>query len=421
MNLNFSSLLGQLAKLKELKLHWQILFAILLGFIFGYLFPYQIKYTNWLGTVFIRALKMIVIPLVLTSLINGMANIGSSKNLGRLGIKTLLYYLSTSLFAIFTGLFFVNYLKPGINTSLVLPDREDVSGLEIKKLSDTLIEIVPENIFKAFHENDMLATIFFAILIGFFITRLNSKSKETMHSFFTASFDLIMKITFFIIGFAPFGIFGIIAKVVGEQQNIDELIFSLGRFLIVCVSGLLIHFVVILPLLMYLIAKINPIEHFKAMITPLLTAFSTASSNATLPLTMEHIENKSQVSNKISSFTLPLGATINMDGTALYEIVVAGFVAQLYGIDLTLGQQLLMVMTALLSSIGTAGVPMASFVTMTIVFSAVGLPFEAMALIMPIDRPLDMLRTATNVWSDTCGTVIIAKTEGENIYHQYKT
>jgi len=224
-----------------------------------------------------------------------------------------------------------------------------------------------------------------------------------------------MKITLFIIRFAPLGIFGIVSKVVAEQTDLSGLAMRLGKFMLVVVAGLAIHSLFTLPLILRFVGKVNPVKHIKAVGVALLTAFSTASSNATLPLTMESVENNAGVSNKISSFTLPLGATINMDGTALYELVVVGFVAQLYGIDLSITQQLIVVLTALLSSIGTAGVPMASYVTMTIIFTAIGLPFEAIALILPIDRPLDMLRTATNVFGDTCGAITVAASEGEKL------
>ena len=226
----------------------------------------------------------------------------------------------------------------------------------------------------------------------------------------------MMKITLFIIRLAPLGIFGLVAVIAAEQSAGYTLFISLGKYVLTVITGLLFHTLITLPLILLIVGKINPLKHYKAMATPLITAFSTASSNATLPVTMEAVEDKAGVSNRISGFTLPLGATINMDGTALYELVVAGFVAQIYGIDLTFGQQFILVTTALLASIGTAAIPMASLVTMTIIFSAVGLPFEAVALILPVDRPLDMLRTATNVFSDTCGASIIAASEGEKIH-----
>jgi proton glutamate symport protein len=224
-----------------------------------------------------------------------------------------------------------------------------------------------------------------------------------------------MKITLFVIKFAPLGIFGIVAKVIADQENLLDLFKSIGLFMAVVIAGLLFHALVTLPSILKFIGRTNPIKFFNSVLTPLLTAFSTQSSNATLPLTIEAIEDNAGVSNKISSFTLPLGATINMDGTALYELAVAGFIAQIYGIDLSISQQVIMVLTALLASIGTAAIPMASLVTMTIIFTAVGLPLEGIAIVMPVERILDMFRTTVNVWSDCCGAATIAVSEGEKL------
>ena len=402
--------------MKKIALHWQILIALVLAVLYGIFLPNQVDYVHWMGIIFMRALKMIVVPLVFTSLVTGVTNIGSGKNLGYLGLKTLGYYITTSLLAILTGLFFVNIIKPGVGVNITLPTSSDKIHLADKSITETLIEIIPKNIFNALTQNNMmLSIIFFAILFGFFIIQVKKEQQELLTNLFQAGFDVMMKITLFIIKFAPLGIFGYVSKIIAEQNNLPELITSLGWFMLTVVLGLFVHGAISLPVILHFFARINPAKHIRAMVTPLLTAFSTASSNATLPLTMEAVEENDGVSNKISSFTLPLGATINMDGTALYELAVAGFVAQIYGIDLTITQQLIVVFTALLSSIGTAGIPMASLVTMTIIFSAVGLPLEGIALILPVDRPLDMLRTATNVWSDSCGAVIIAKSEGEKL------
>jgi proton glutamate symport protein len=398
----------------KIALHWQILIGIFVGTLIGAFIPILVPTLSIIGIVFIRALKMIVVPLIISSLICGITNIGAGKSLGRIGLKTLVYYLSTSLLALITGLFFVNVFQPGRGVSIELPLATDLN-IEHKSISETLINIVPENIFNAMSNTDMLALIFFSILFGVFITKLESSKKEILTIIFEAFFDVMMKITLFVIRFAPVGVMGIVAKVTSEQDNLIELIGSLGKFAGVVIIGLGVHFFITLPLILWLIARVNPISHYKSMLSVIFMAFSTASSNATLPVTIETVEEKSGVSNNIASFTLPLGATINMDGTALYELVVAGFIAQLYGIDLSFVQQFVLVSTALLASIGTAGIPMASFVTMTIIFSAIGLPIEAMLIVLPIDRPLDMLRTATNVFSDTCGAVTIAKSEGEKL------
>ncbi len=401
--------------MKKFPLHLQIIAAIALAILFGLLLPNQMKYVEWIGNIFLRALKMIVVPLVFASLISGISNIGTGGNLGILGLKTLIFYFSTSLAAILTGLILVNLFKPGVGANVLDSIPGEKPDLTPKPLIDTIIEIVPTNIIEALGSGNMLSIILFAILLGIFITQVKTEYRSHLETFFTALFEVMMKLTLFIIKFAPLGIFAIVANVVAETANLSELALRLGKFMLVVIIGLSFHSGVTLPLILRFIGKINPIKHLLAVRTALLTAFSTASSNATLPITLEEVEKNAGVSNKVSSFTLPLGATINMDGTALYELVVVGFVAQLYGIELSAGQQLIVVVTALLSSIGTAGVPMASYVTMSIIFTAVGLPFEAIALILPIDRPLDMLRTGVNVLGDTVGAVTIASSEGEEL------
>ena len=225
----------------------------------------------------------------------------------------------------------------------------------------------------------------------------------------------MMKITLFVIKFTPFGIFGIVAKTIADQDDLTGLVTSMGLYMLTVILALSIHSMITLPALLKFVGKANPIKHLKNMSAPLLTAFSTSSSGATLPLTMQAVEEESGVSNKISSFTLPLGATVNMDGTALYECIAAIFIAQAYGVDLTFIQQIIIVITALLASIGAAAIPMAGLVMITVILTAVGLPLEGVGLILAVDRILDMFRTATNVWSDSCGAVIIAKSEGETL------
>ncbi|WP_159517444.1 dicarboxylate/amino acid:cation symporter [Sunxiuqinia indica] len=375
----------------------------------------HINAVSWMGDLFLRALKMLIIPLILSSLISGITNIGTGKNLGRLGLKTIGYYVMTSVLAIVTGLFFVNLFKPGVGADLNF--QETVEGLVEKQRSfrDILVEIIPQNIFQAFNESDMLSIIFFAVLFGFFITKVDTVNREVLKKAFNAIFEVMMKITMFIIKFTPLGIFGIVAKVIADQDDLAGLMSRMGIYMGTVVLALTVHFLVTLPLLMKFLGKASPRRHFQNMTTPLLTAFSTSSSGATLPLTMDAVESKSGVSNKISSFTLPLGATINMDGTALYECVAAIFIAQAYGHDLSIIQQAIIVATALLASIGAAAIPMAGLVMITVILSAVGLPLEGIGLILAVDRILDMFRTATNVWSDSCGAVIIAKSEGEDL------
>lgn len=402
-------------KIIKIQLHWQILIALVLSIIYGIFFKNQIHYIAWLGEVFLRALKMIIIPLILSSIVSGVANLGSAENLGRLGAKTILYYLSTSTLAIITGLFLVNIIQPGSGADLNFTQKvEELPGSET--LGQTLIHIIPDNIFSVFSDNTkMLSVIFFAILFGFFITQARGKSKALLTDFFNGVFDVMMKITLFIIKFTPLGIFGLVAEKVAQQENLIALLQSMGLYMGVVLSALAIHAIITLPLIIRLIGRSNPWKHFGSMKTPLLTAWSTSSSSATLPLTMEAVENKSGVSNKISSFTLPLGATINMDGTALYECVAVMFIGQAYGYDITIMDQVIIVITALLASIGAAGIPMAGLVMITIILTAIGWDLESVGLILAVDRILDMFRTATNVWSDSCGAVVIAKSEGESL------
>jgi Na+/H+-dicarboxylate symporter len=262
----------------------------------------------------------------------------------------------------------------------------------------------------------MLGIIFFSILMGYFISKISNPYKEFLTNLFNAGFEVMMKITHFIIKFTPFGIFGIVITVMTEQRdNLGDVLGSMGKYVSTVLIGLIIHAVITLPLIIRTIGKVNPLKHFKALTTPLLTAFSTRSSSATLPLTIDAIENNSGVSNKISSFVLPLGATINMDGTALYECVAAMFIAQAYGIEMSFVSQAVIVFTALLASIGAAGIPMAGLVMISVILTAVGLPLEGVGLILAVDPLLDMCRTTVNVWSDSCGAVTIAKTEGETL------
>lgn len=403
----------------SIPLHFQIIITLIAGGFFGYFFPAATIYTNWIGVIFLRALNMIIIPLILCSITTGVASVGNADNLGRLGLKTMGYYIISTLIAIITGLILVRIIKPGVGAELGFNiPVEDISSIS-DSFGSTLIKIIPSNIFEALMQGQMLSIIFFAILFGFFITKINEKPRILITDVFNAALDVIMKITLFIIRFTPLGIFSITAKVIAQQvqmgNEISEVISRLGLYFITVLLGLFIHGLITLPLSVKLLGRANPIKHMKNMTTPLLTAFSTSSSNATLPLTMKAVEFEDGVSNKIASFTLPLGATVNMNGTALYECVAVIFIAQAYGIDLTFGQQIIVVFTALLAAIGAAGIPMAGLVMMTVVLNAVGLPLEGIGLILAVDRILDMFRTTINVYGDTCCAVIIAKSEGETL------
>ncbi len=403
----------------KIKLHWQILIALFISIIIGLFLTDYVSYVTWMGDLFLRALKMIIVPLILSSIISGVTNIGDAHNLGRLGLKTISYYVVTSTFAIITGLILVNIIQPGVGADLGFRKEVDELAAASGDLGDIILRLIPTNIFDALVSADMLAIIFFSILFGFFITRIQSEFKETLTKFFNAVFDVMMKLTSFIIKFTPLGILGIVAGVVAEQAGDREALLGilerLGLYMSAVLVGLIFHATITLPLILKFFARANPWLHFQAVTTPLLTAFSTSSSSATLPLTMEAVENNSGVSNKVTSFVLPLGATVNMDGTALYECVAAMFIAQAYGIELGFLQQMVVVVTALLASIGAAGIPMAGLVMISVILSAVGLPLEGVGLILAVDRILDMCRTTVNVWSDSCGAVTIAKTEGETL------
>lgn len=404
----------------KLKLHWQILIALIAGIFFAFIARYFgfedfiITKVSVLGDIFLRALRMIIVPLIVSSIISGVTNIGSAENFGRMSLKTFTYYITTSLLAIVTGLFLVNLIEPGVGSVLSLGGEELPEGLSanVDKLGDTLIGIIPTNPLEAMVQGDILPTIFFSLIFGFFITRTPEPYQSKLSDFFQAIFEVMMRLTHFIILFAPLGIFALIAKIVAET-GVDVFV-PLATYMLTVISALLFHAFITLPLLLYFVGGVSPLAHFKAMSAALLTAFSTSSSSATLPLTIDCVENNAGASNKVSSFVLPLGATINMDGTALYECVAAMFIAQVYGFDLSFGQQFIVVITALLASIGAAGIPMAGLVMITIILRAVGLPLEGIGLILAVDRILDMMRTSVNVWSDSIGAVIIARTEGEN-------
>lgn len=401
--------------MSRIKLHWQILIALVLGVLFGIFFSEHVAYVAWTGEIFLRALRMIIIPLVFSSIVTGVANIGNARNIGLLGAKTMGYYLASSTLAILTGLFLVNVFRPGVDADIQLTATVD-TGFAEGTIGQILIGIIPENVFLAFTDNtQMLSVIFFALLFGFFITRIDKRHRQQLSGFFSAVFEVMMKLTLFVIKFTPIGIFGLIAGRIALQDDLFSLVQSMGMYMFVVITGIMIHVFITLPLIVSFIGRARPFRHFAAVRTPLLTAFTTSSSNATLPLTLEAVRNNSGVSDKVSSFTLPLGATINMDGAALYECVAVIFIAQAYGIELTLAQQLIVVLTSLLASVGSAGVPMAGLVMITIVLTAVGLPLEGVGLILAVDRIIDMFRTSANVWSDVCGAVVIARSEGENL------
>ncbi len=377
---------------------------------------------EFLGTLFLNALKMLIVPLIVSSIITGVAGVGTSGAMGRLGGKTLLYYMTTSLFAILVGLFLVNLVSPGIVNGepateiLALSDEgadvaARVEGRGVGDVIEIFLRMVPTNIVAAAAEGQMLGLIFFSLLFGYFMTRIDAALAKPMQDFWQGVFAVMMQITEWVMLFAPIGVFALVAKVVASTGF--AAFAPLLAFFLTVLAALGVHFLVVLPLLLWFIGRVNPLRHYQAMAPALLTAFSTASSSATLPVSMDCVERRAGVSNRTSSFVLPLGATVNMDGTALYECVAAMFIAQAYGLDLGFAEQFTVVLVALLTSIGVAGIPAASLVAITIILTAIGLPVEAVGLILAVDRVLDMCRTSVNIFSDSCGAVLIGRLEGE--------
>ncbi len=366
-----------------------------------------------LAEIFLRLLRMAIMPLIITSIISGVVSVGSAVGLGRLGIKTFAYYVLSSLMAILTGLVLVNIFKPGVGAEIGLQLSPEKIPATEQGLGELLIDLIPENPFAAMARGDVLPIIFFSILFGFFVTRLSERPRAQLADFFHAAFEAMMKLTLFVVWSAPLGVFGIISRIVA-QTGFDAF-RSLGFYFLVVLIGLAVHASVNLPLLLSLVARVNPIKHYKGMPSALVMAFSTCSTIVTLPLTMKAVTGNSKVSEKVSNFVLPIGATVNMDGTALYECVAAIFIAQVYGFELSFGAQVMIVITALLASIGAASVPMSGMVMMSIILKAVGLPLEGVAVILAVDRILDMFRTTINVLSDSCGSVIVARLEGEKL------
>jgi len=400
--------------LKKLTLTHYIFIGIFLGVVSGKIFGEAIlPIADPLANVFLRLLKMAIMPLIVTSIISGVLSVGSGRGLGSLGIKTLLYYVTSSLLAIVTGLLLVNLFRPGVGANIELQKSPDQVEVAEGNIGELLLRIIPENPFSSLAEGDVLPVIFFCILFGFFITQLKDPYRSQITTFFQGAFRAMLKLTLFVVWAAPLGVFGINARIVATTGF--GAFKSLGFYFLVVLLGLMIHALINLPLLLRFVARVPPPRHFKGMPSALIMAFSTCSSMVTLPLTMKAVTQNSRVSKKVGSFVLPIGATVNMDGTALYECVATIFIAQVYGIELSLSQQLIVVLTALLASIGAASVPMAGLVMLAIILKAVGLPLEGYIIILAVDRILDMFRTTVNVLSDSCGAVVVARLDGESL------
>lgn len=414
-----------------LAIHWKILIALVLGAIAGYLtmdvsigsVPMVSAY-EFGGKLFLNGLKMLIVPLIASSIALGVAGLGNTDSLGSMGLKTGLFYVLTTLTAIVTGLVIINVVQPGIVDGQPVGDmlaltgdtadlQARLSGRGLGEIPAILLRAVPENIVAAAAGNEMLALIFFSAVFGYFMSQIEHPLAETLYRVTNGVFETMLLITHWVMGFAPYGVFCLVAAVVaktGFNAATPLIIFSAT-----VIGALLFHAVVSLPLFIKLVARISPVRTVKAVAPALLTAFSTASSSATLPVTMDNLEIRAGVPNKYTSFVLPLGATVNMNGTALYECMAAMFIAQAYGLHLSLTTQFLVVTIALVTSIGVAGVPSASLVAIAIILGAIGLPIEAIGVLLVFDRILDMSRTAMNVYGDAACTVIVARLQGEEL------
>jgi proton glutamate symport protein len=377
---------------------------------------------DFLGTIFLNMLKMVVVPLISASIVTGVASLGSGRDLGRLGIKTLSFYITTTLLAVLTALVLVNLVRPGIvngepaRSLLALEAQSESVTAAVKEhtstgVLDTLLSAVPSNVIEAAANNRLLGVMFFSILFGFFLARIEMPYRQTVLDFCQGLFRVMMRITQFAMSLAPIGVFGLTARVVAKSGvHAAGPILEFGACV---VAGIVLYALIVIPLLMRLVGVSRPYRLFSAMSPALVTAFSTASSAATLPLSLECLEKRANVSERIASFVMPLGTSINHVGSALYECAGAMFLCQAYGLHLTFGAQFTVVTLALITSMGIAGIPAASLVAIAVILAAVGLPPEGVGVLLVLDRLLDMARTSLTVFADAACSVIVARLEGE--------
>ena len=391
-----------------MKLWKQILIALVAGLIVGMIFGPSAGVIKPVGTLFINAIKMLIVPLIFVSLVCGMTSMHDMTKMGRIGLKTIVLYLATTAVAITIGLVLGTVMQPGVGIGL-----EAAKVVEVKaapSLIDVVVNLVPTNPVAAMADGNILQIIVFAILIGLAIV-IAGESGKRIKDIFDSLAEVIYKLTAIVISFAPYGVFALMAWVAGTY-GLDVLL-PLGKVILAVYIGCIIHAVVVYGGLLTFLARLNPIRYFQGIAEAQAVAFTTTSSSGTLPVTMSCAQKNLGVSKSVSSFVLPLGATINMDGTALYQGVCALFVAQAFGVELGFGQYLTIIMTATLASIGTAGVPGAGLIMLSLVLTSVGLPIEGVAIIAGIDRILDMARTALNVTGDGMVAVLVAKSEKE--------
>ncbi len=387
-----------------------LLAGIAAGVACGWMFGPAMQRTAWLGTLFLNALKMLIVPLVVSSMIVGIAGMGDVRKIGRIGGVTFFYYLTTTGLAVVLGVILVNLFRPGVGVSLggtAVPEM--VAGKESVGFTDIVLSLVSPNIVRSAAQMDILPLIVFSLVFGGVLTTLGETGRPVLR-FFDGLNEALMKMVALVMFLAPAGVFGLIASRLGEAGGGGAFwaeILKIGKYFLTVMTGLSIHALLVLPLLLFVFARRNPARYALGMGPALGTAWSTASSSATLPVTLECAEDRNGVSRRSSLFVLPLGATVNMDGTALYEAVAAIFIAQATGVHLGLGQQVIVIVTATLAAIGAAGIPQAGLVTMVIVLKAVGLPLQGIGLILAVDWFLDRFRTAVNVWGDAVGAAIV--------------
>ena len=422
----------------KLQLHWKIIIGLILGLLFGIMAASQGwgKFTSdWItpfGKIFINLLKLIAVPLVLSSLITGVASLSDLKKLSRIGGKTITIYIATTAIAVTIGLITVNLLEPGetvpddMKIKLQNTYQSAASGKleaaeEVKDRSvlQPIVDMVPSNFFSSASNNrNMLQVVFVAIIIGIALIQIPKEKSRPVLEFMEGINDLVIKLVDNIMLMAPIGVFALIADTItsvagNDINNVIELLSALGFYMLAVIFGLIIQMLITYSTVLKLFSKMSLKKFYQGIAPAQLLAFSTSSSGATLPVTMERCEEELGVSEEVSSFVLPLGATINMDGTALYQAVAAVFIAQTLGMDLTLGAQLTIVLTAVLASIGTAAVPGAGIIMLVIILEAIGVPSAGIALILGVDRILDMMRTVTNVTGDASVAVAVASTENQ--------
>ena len=409
----------------KLAFHWQVGLALLLAIAAGTFSGAAgaaVPVYDFLGTLFLNALKMLVVPLIMAAIINGLSSVRGAA-LGRMGVLTLGYYAGSGLIAILTGLLFVNLFSPGIVDGQ--PAKAlmglDASTADVEKqmsgrgggdFAQVILMLFPPNIFAAAAQGQMLGLICFALLFGYMVSQLPEELARGQRGFWQGLYEVMIRLTHLVMRFAPIGVFGLVAEVVAQTGW--SAVRPLAVFFACVVLGLLTHALVTLPLILRLVARVSPLKHYQAMAPALTTAFSTSSSAATLPVTIECMEERAHVPRRVTSFVLPIGANVNTDGSALYECVVVMFIAQAYGVDLSAAQQFVVVLGALLTGIGIAGIPSASLVGIAVILGAVGLPLEGIGLVLAVDRILDMCRTTVNVFGDSCGAVVVGRLTGED-------